>query len=38
VKILDGLVGTLLAICGITLLVIADEGKWLLLTILVLLG
>ena len=38
VKILDGLVGTLLAIGGITLFVIADERKWLLLTILVLLG
>ena len=38
VKILDGLVGTLLAIGGITLLVIADKGKWLLLTIFVLLG
>jgi hypothetical protein len=37
-KILDGLVGTLLAIGSITLLVIADEGKWLLLTIFVLFG
>jgi hypothetical protein len=38
VKILDGLVGTLLAIVGIALLVIANEGKGLLLSLLVLLG
>lgn len=38
VKILDGLVGTLLAIVGIALLVIAHEGKRLLLSLLVLLG
>ena len=38
VKILNCLVGTLLTIVGITLLVIAHEGKWFLLTLLVLLG